>query len=109
MAKFVDDVKRAEALVHGDVNIVYDPKFQPEVKQSYSDLFGSTSKKKKKDKLDLSLKSRSASKSSRVSSTPTRPITHQRFLNKVDNHPSSMFSFVLTQLINLCSVIVIER
>lgn len=78
MKKFPADVTTAESLVHGDVNIINDPKFQPEEKQNYSDIFGTGKKKKKKEK-EISPRFRPRSSPA----TPQyRPITHQRFINK---------------------------
>lgn len=79
MKKFPADVTKAESLTNGDINIINDPKFLPEKKESYSEIFGSGKKKTKKDS---DITPRSKYKPSPTTS-PYRPITHQRFINKV--------------------------
>lgn len=79
MKKFPADVTTAESLTNGDINIINDPKFVPEKKESYSEIFGSGKKKNKKDsEITPRSKVRTA-----TNVTPYRPITHQRFINKV--------------------------
>lgn len=80
MKKFPADVTTAESLVSGNVNIVNDPKFLPEKKQSYSEIFGSGKKKTKKETESPASKAKTPSSSN---CKPYRPITHQRFINKV--------------------------
>ncbi|KAK6631324.1 hypothetical protein RUM44_005850 [Polyplax serrata] len=78
MKKFPADVTTAESLTNGDVNIINDPKFLPEKKENYSEIFGSGKKKNKKDR-DSSPRSRGRTSQSLP---PYRPITHRRFINK---------------------------
>lgn len=91
MAKFPEDVGKAEALVGGDENIVNDPKFAPQEKAKYSDIFGSAKKKEKKKSEDMPLKTKFLPLKKRMSapvqsrqaprtydpSTPRRPLVEE--------------------------------
>ncbi|KAL1139873.1 hypothetical protein AAG570_006850 [Ranatra chinensis] len=91
MKKFPTDVSKAETLTGGDPNIIHDPKFLPEKKFDYSEIFnlkkpkGSASKRSYRSSTgrssgSTSLVSPSPSPSSSYTSTP--PITNRKLIQK---------------------------
>lgn len=97
MSKFPGDVEMAEKLTGGDPDIISSNKFTRQKKPDISALFGEKKlPKKKRDRDDNSRERRHDSGSS--SDTPSRKITHPRFLKDSDHEvrirhqPSSLSS-----------------
>ncbi|XP_015518031.2 uncharacterized protein LOC107222987 [Neodiprion lecontei] len=84
MDKFPGDVEMAEKLTGGDADIISSHKFTRQQKPDISALFGEKKiPKKKRDREDGSRERRNDSGSS--SDTPSRKITHPRFLKESDH------------------------